>query len=235
MVSTIAATDKQSADHASPQFPNVAAILVLYSRDVNPDAALGAVRGVVGQVVLVDNAPDGHPASARWQGEHGVALVCNGNRGGLAGAYNAARRWLEQHSPSTSHITFMDDDSDATVLKAFLADPGVAEALARPDTAAVAPAHRDRATGLRARHLLLSRFGWRQLPREVAGLQRVSFVINSMSVWRMAALKRIGAHNEWLAVDHVDTEYCMRAQRRRLNTWRAITLIMVPQPVGITT
>jgi SAM-dependent methyltransferase len=36
-------------------------------------------------------------------------------------------------------------------------------------------------------------------------------VINSMSVWRMAALRRIGAHNEWLGVDHVDTEYCIRA------------------------
>ncbi len=142
-----------------------------------------------------------------------MAIVENANRGGLAGAYNAARRWLEENSPSTSHLAFIDDDSDATVLGAFLADPGVAAALARDDTAAVAPAHRDRATGLRARHLLLSRFVWHQLPREVAGLQRVSFVINSMSVWRTDALRRIGAHNEWLGVDHVDTEYCIRAQR----------------------
>lgn len=202
-----------AAPPAQPQFPHVAAVLVLFEPQADPARTLRAVLGVVGQVILVDNAPDGHPMAAAWREEARVCVVANANRGGLAGAYNAARRWLEQHSPSTSHVTFIDDDSDATVLGAFLADPGVAEALARADTAAVAPAHRDRATGLRARHLLLSRFGWRQLPREVAGLQRVSFVINSMSVWRIAALQRIGAHNEWLAVDHVDTEYCIRAQR----------------------
>jgi rhamnosyltransferase len=154
--------------------------------------------------------------AAAWRDDPRVAIVENANRGGLAGAYNAARRWLEEISPSTSHIAFIDDDSYATVLGAFLADPSVAGALARDDTAAVAPAHRDRATGLRARHLLLSRFGWHQLPREVAGLQRVSFVINSMSVWRTDALRRVGAHNEWLGVDHVDTEYCLRARREGL-------------------
>jgi SAM-dependent methyltransferase len=53
----------------------------------------------------------------------------------------------------------------------------------------------------------------------VGGLQRVSFVINSMSVWRVAALQRIGAHDEWLGVDHVDSEYCIRAQRLRFNIY----------------
>ena len=198
---------------AQPLFPQVAAVLVLFAPNVDPSSTLRTVLGVVGQVVLVDNAPSGHPLVAAWRGVPRVAIVANANRGALAGGYNAARRWLEQHSPSTTHIAFIDDDSDASVLRPFLADPGVAETLVREDTAAVAPAHRDRATGLRARHLLLSRFRWRQLPREVSGLQRVNFVINSMSVWRMAALKRIGAHNEWLGVDHVDTEYCIRAQR----------------------
>jgi rhamnosyltransferase len=208
-----------AASAAQPQFPHVAAVLVLFAPQADPTRTLRAVLGVVGQVVLVDNAPDGHPMAAAWREEPRVCVVTNANRGGLAGAYNAARRWLEQHSPSTSHVTFIDDDSDATVLGAFLADPAVTEALERADTAAVAPAHRDRATGMRANHLLISRFGWRHLPREVAGLQRVSFVINSMSVWRMAALQRIGAHNEWLGVDHVDTEYCIRADRIGLRVY----------------
>lgn len=202
-----------------PQFPHVAAVLVLFAPHIDPSTTLRTVLGVVGQVILVDNSPAGHPMAAAWQGAQRVAIVENANRGALAGGYNAARRWLEQNSPSTSHIAFIDDDSDASVLRSFLADAGVAEALVREDTAAVAPAHRDRATGLRARHLLLSRFRWRQLAREVSGLQRVSFVINSMSVWPMAALQRIGAHNEWLGVDHVDTEYCIRADRVGLRVY----------------
>ncbi len=214
-------TQPSDVHHATdqPQFPQVAAVLVLFAREVDPAYALRTVLPVVGQVVLVDNAPGGHPMAAGWCSEPRVALVVNENRGGLAGAYNAARRWLEQNSPGTSHIAFIDDDSDASVLSAFLSDPVVADALASGETAAVAPAHRDRATGLRARHLLLSRFRWHQLPREVRGLQRVSFVINSMSVWRVDALARIGPHNEWLGVDHVDTEYCIRAQQLGLKVY----------------
>ena len=189
----------------------LAAVLVVYDRKVDPTPALLAVLGLVRTVVLVDNAPDGHPGASAWSRDGRVTVVTNANRGGLAGAYNAARAWLQEHAPQTRHLVFIDDDSDATVLAAFLRDPQVRSMLERADTAAVAPAHRDRATGMRAKHLLLTRWRWHQLPRELSGLNRVSFVINSMSVWRMEALQRIGAHNEWLGVDHVDTEYCLRA------------------------
>lgn len=199
-----------------PRFPCVAAVLVLFAPHADPSSALRTALRVVGQVVLVDNAPGGHPLAAAWRDEPAVSIVVNGNRGGLAGAYNAARVWLDRHSPGATHIVFIDEDSDAAVLSAFLADAGVADALTCKDTAAAAPAHRDRATGMRAKHLLLSRFGWRELPRETLGLQQVTFVINSMSVWRTDALRTIGTHNEWLGIDHVDTEYCLRARRHGL-------------------
>jgi hypothetical protein len=50
------------------------------------------------------------------------------------------------------------------------------------------------------------------MSRQFTDLRAVAFVINSMSVWTMAALDRIGAFNERLAIDHVDTEYCLRAR-----------------------
>jgi rhamnosyltransferase len=40
----------------------------------------------------------------------------------------------------------------------------------------------------------------------------VAFVINSMSVWRWLRCAQIGRFNEALAIDHVDTEYCLRAR-----------------------
>jgi rhamnosyltransferase len=42
-----------------------------------------------------------------------------------------------------------------------------------------------------------------------------------MSVWRMDALRRIGRFNEALAIDHVDTEYCLRARRAGLSLYVA--------------
>lgn len=194
----------------------MAAVLVLYDIAADPGAAVRGALDAVPRLVLVDNAPEGHPAAAAWRADTRVAVLHNANRGGLAGAYNAATAWLREHAPQTQHVVFIDDDSDTAVLAAFLRDAEVQSLLARADTAAVAPAHRDRATGLRAAHLRLTRWGWRQLPREQRGVYRVSFVINSMSVWRMEALHRIGTHDEWLGVDHVDTEYCLRAAAQGL-------------------
>ena len=55
------------------------------------------------------------------------------------------------------------------------------------------------------------------LPREFAGMRKVSFLINSMSIWNVAALRRLGPYNEDSAVDHVDTEYCVRARQLGLD------------------
>lgn len=197
----------------APQFPHVAAVLVLFAPHADPAHTMRTALGVVGRVVLVDNAPEGHPMAAAWRDEPGVVVLSNANRGGLAGAYNVAIRWLESHAPAMQYVAFIDDDSNASVLAAFLSDTSVVATLARKDTAAVAPAHRERATGSRAKHLVLSRWRWRYLEREARGLRQVAFVINSMAVWRMEALQQIGAYNEWLGIDHVDTEYCLRASR----------------------
>jgi rhamnosyltransferase len=57
------------------------------------------------------------------------------------------------------------------------------------------------------------------LPREFEGARPVAFVINSMSVWRAAALARLGDFDEILGIDHVDTEHCLRARALGLLVW----------------
>jgi rhamnosyltransferase len=80
------------------------------------------------------------------------------NEGGLAGAYNRALAWLKVQEPQFTQVVFLDEDSDPSSLAALLADAKTAQALARADTAAVSPAYRDRATGLRGRYMRLARF-----------------------------------------------------------------------------
>ena len=205
--------------NAAASLDGVAAVLVLYDLAADPGDAVRGALAAVTTLVLVDNAPGGHPAAAAWRDDPRVTVLHNANRGGLAGAYNAAIAFLREHAIATRYVVFIDDDSDTAVLAAFLRDTETQALLVRADTAAVAPTHRDRATGLRAAHLRLTRWRWRQLPREQRGMYRVSFVINSMSAWRMETLLSVGEHNEWLGVDHVDTEYCMRATAQGLSIY----------------
>lgn len=197
-----------------------AAILVVYALERPLDDVLARLVAAVRVCVVVDNAEQGHPDLPAVTARHGATLLAARNRGGLAGAYNVALEHLRrQHAADIDHVVFLDDDSDPAALAAFLADPVTVDRLQQPTTAATAPAYRDRATGMRGKYIQLDRFRLTYLSRQFTDLRAVAFVINSMSVWRMDALARIGPFNEGLAIDHVDTEYCLRARACRLSVY----------------
>lgn len=187
-------------------------MLVAYRLPDGVEALVSQLAGSVAQVVVVDNSEHGHASLSDLARRHGAALVHARNVGALAGAYNRALELLQALPAPPRQVVFVDEDSDASGLARLLADARTRELLARDDTAAVAPAYRDRATGLRGRHIELGRWRLAYLPREFEGVRAVAFVINSMTVWRLDALRRIGPFDEGLAIDHVDTEHCLRAR-----------------------
>lgn len=195
-----------------------AAVIVTYRPALDLGPTLSALRALIGQVLLVDNSEQAPPGLAEQAARAGATLLLNGNRGGLAGAYNLALQQL-QRQPDVQHVVFLDQDSDPSSLGLLLADPDNQRLLLDDKTAALSAAYRDRATGLRGKYMRLQRLGLSYLPREFAGPQAVAFVINSMSVWRRAALDRLGPFHEGLRIDHVDTEYCLRARRAGLQVW----------------
>lgn len=191
----------------------VAAILVLFDPTTSPVGTIEELSQVVGCLVVVDNTANGHPGlggSVTWP--DAVSILRNGNVGGLAGAYNAALRCLPRLRDAVDHVLFVDEDSDVSRVSAFLCHPTTHRLAILSDTAACAPAYRDRATRLRARYVVLTRFGFRRLPREFSEVREVDFIINSMSLWSIHTLKAIGDFNEGLGVDQVDIEYCLRAR-----------------------
>lgn len=198
---------------------STAAVLVVYHGVSDIEPTLRSLRQSLCTVLLVDNHEQGHPALATLGARLDVPMLHTRNVGGLAGAYNRALAWLRTLHAQTSHVIFLDEDSDPTALPALLRDAANRRTLQSTATAALSPAYRDRATGLRGRYIELSRWRLRFNPREFSDLRPVAFVINSMSVWRMPALQQIGPFNEGLAIDHVDTEYCLRARQLGLTIY----------------
>lgn len=197
-----------------------AAVLVVYGRVDNVSAAVAKLAATVDRVLVVDNNESQASGLVDALGGLPALVLHNANRGGLAGAYNLALQALSadgQDMPDA--LVFVDQDSDVDQLGRFLGDATVKALLQRDDVAAVAPAYCDRATGLRGRYIELTRWHVHHLPRRFEGARPVAFVINSMTVWRGPALRRIGRFNERLAIDHVDTEYCLRARQLKLAVW----------------
>lgn len=191
---------------------NIAAILVSFDPERDPLPVVAQLNRMVASTIVVDNHPDCHGA-LRDPAHVDAVVIRNANVGGLAGAYNRALAWIEANRPDITHILFVDDDSDVKSLRQFL-DSDVTQTHSRqPDVAAVAPVYRDKRTGMRGRHIQLNRFTFHFLDRELDDPADVTFVINSMSLWRRDALIRLGPYSETLRIDHIDTEYAMRAKR----------------------
>jgi rhamnosyltransferase len=138
-------------------------------------------------------------------------ILQNHNKNGLAGAYNLALSKLKDIDPQ--FVLFLDDDTDTSTLYSLFDDEFYA-VFEDQFVAASAPIYIDSNTSTRGSHMLLSKFSFRRIPRDHIGISQVSFMINSCSVWKHNALKKIGKYDEVMKVDHIDTDYCLRATEK---------------------
>lgn len=189
----------------------IAAVLVSFGSKLNLDDLGTRLRKVVHYTVIVDNQLGGNP-NIGLRDDQNMLVLKNDNVGGLAGAYNFALSTISERRKEVTHILFLDDDSDLDTLDSFLSSDTTVKAAACSEIAAVAPIYRDRRTGLRGRHIQLERYSFRFLSREHHYPVFVTFLINSMSLWQRRALDELGDFSVILGVDHIDTDYAMRAK-----------------------
>jgi rhamnosyltransferase len=192
--------------------PRVVAIIVAFDQTCNPLTAVEAVSRYVIHTVVVDNSPTRHTRLTRCEPTDKLSFIFNRNEGGLAGAYNRAIEHIRANHKDATHIILLDDDTDAGAIGAFLASDITRCSSRDKCVAAIAPAYVDRATGLRGTHIQLGRYGYRVLSRDLTQPTEVSFLINSMTLWNLTAVKRIGAFSTRLGIDHIDTDYCLRSK-----------------------
>lgn len=191
----------------------LAAVIVTFNEVAGAAALLvDQLSKIADTIIVVDNTPN--TPAPRISGAIGIA---NGNIGGLAGAYNAALHVLPD---DIGLVVFVDQDSEASVLPSFLADTRVKKLLQSEDIAAVAPIYCDRRTGMRGSPIRLeSRWRVSRLARDFTGLSQTTTFINSMTVWRRAALEQLGPFDTRLGVDHIDTDMALRAADQNLEVW----------------
>jgi len=187
------------------------AIVVTFNPDVGDLGALvSCLRAELVDTVVVDNcsnnieqiqrqvADDPNVDLIRLDKNYGIAYAQNiGIRRALAGHYEFA---LLLDQDSQPEHCFVDKS-----LRAFQRlDPGGLT------VAAVAPSYVDRSTDYLYPFVRFSRFGVHTF-RPSEQYADVSLIIASGSMLRLKLLPAIGLMNESLFIDHVDTEWCLRA------------------------
>jgi len=198
------------------------AVVVTYFPTDGQVANLYALAGSCPHLCVVDNTPqagDWHRALV----DAGVSVLHNGNRGGIAGAFNRGIAELEARGAELFFL--LDQDSklppgyfDAMCQAAMVARDRQSEGGKDP-AFLIGPLVHD--TNLDA---LIPQFGLEgkrvcqfDLRKPFTEpLVRCAFMISSGSLISRGAWARLGRFDERYVIDHVDTDYCMRALRREV-------------------
>lgn len=170
----------------------------------------------VDKIWLVDNASSQSLANwvsgLPWLGK--LELVQMPANLGLGAAQNAGIQLAR--SAGATHVLILDQDSQPMpdMVDRLLAASNQLQSAGVP-VAAVSPVYADSATGPASGFV---RLGWLDLIMQTAlpgqDVVEADFVISSGSLIPVSVLDDIGPMDESLFIDHVDTEWCLRAQSK---------------------
>ena len=183
---------------------HVCAVVVVYHPNISVLATLlSAIAQQVDHVVLVAN--DGAPWSCPIP--ENATIARQSKNLGLGAAYNLAAEWAQQRR--ATHLLLLDQDS--------VPAPGMVAALLEAyqqpgPVAAAGPLWRDSRTGEDGFFVCLQRVGVRKYRPIIGEIVPVDFLISSGSLISLDALANIGPFDEALFIEHVDTDWALRAR-----------------------
>jgi len=210
-----------AGDGAHAPRPSVAAVIVTF----NPELAtlrnmIRALQGQVEMIVISDNGSelDAREEIAKLAGEYSCSFEAFGQNLGIGAAQNrgfdTAMKRDVQCPSADRYVLFLDHDSipESSMVESLLAaDLRLRGAGIR--VGAVGPAIVDTRTGTTGRFITSgSVFVQRRSCDRACNEMPVDFIISSGTLVRADAFAEIGGMDEALFIDHVDTEWCLRAK-----------------------
>jgi rhamnosyltransferase len=199
----------------NPSSSDVCAVIVTLDPDLKIFSQLiAAISGQVREWVIVDNGSTETCLAAfknYLQGSSHRHLILLGENKGIAAAHNCGIRWALQLK--CSHILLLDHDSiPAADMVGHLLTLESTLLTAGKNVGAVGATSVDRRTTTRCgfvqKHGFFIRRRYPDAPEDYI---KTDFLISSGTLIRSAALQHIGLMNEGYFIDHVDTEWCFRA------------------------
>lgn len=214
--------------------PNIAALKV----------ALRATLGQVAAIVVVDNASSNREAITALLDEVsqevdaekkdnpatkvGVSLLPQSKNTGLGSAHNVGIRFAQQHN--FTHVLLLDQDSVPLAgMVSQLLDASHAKQAKAVKLSAVGATYLNADNGSES---FFVRFGWLKFQRQYCGRRdqdgclEADFLISSGCLISLAAINNVGYMDEGLFIDHVDTEWFLRARASKHKAFGVCDAVM---------
>lgn len=200
----------------------------------NPDgptlvASLRALLRQVRAVIVVDNgsiaSSDGWMRELALDGSERVRVLALERNLGLGEAYNAGISIARELG--AAFVLLMDQDSVPEPGMVAMLRGAYADLVNRGRrVAAVGACYRDSESANVSRFVRVVRFGLARIGCEGDGFVRADFLISSGSLIAIATLDQVGTMDASLFIDHVDTEWCFRAQSEGFEVYGVCGAVM---------
>ena len=206
----------------------ILAIVVCYKPQIAPlKVALDALQGQVDATLVVDNAsPNIHQIAALVANLEALELLPQSDNLGLGAAHNIGIQYARQHA--FDYVLLLDQDSvplDGMVQNLLAAQ----RAKSSQSVSAVGATYLNADNGTESFFVRFGRLKFRRYScseRDEDNCVRADFLISSGSLIKLSAIDQIGEMDESLFIDHVDTEWFLRARSKGLQAYGVCNAVM---------
>lgn len=207
---------------------NIFAIIVTFNPDLERlNIVLSSLCRQVDRIVAVDNgSANTKELTALMMMRPNAALLSLGRNLGIGAALNHGMR--EARAAGCDTVLLMDQDSIPSASMVSDLFRGLRHLCARGEkVAAIGPRFIDRESGSLSHHVIFA--GWRvgridcHAPEQPV---EVDFLITSGSLIPLDVVNTVGPFDEGLFIDHVDTEWVLRAQTKGYRVFGDCTAVM---------
>lgn len=187
--------------------------IVVYNPD-HPtlDRLIQSLLAQASHVALFDNGGLNPKILQSWRiNQHRISILGNGDNLGIGVALNI----MAKAAVSNNADYFWTFDQDSNPSCSLLADLTTPEVLEETDdsVAAIAPIFRDSRSGQILPIFKIGKFWIKKITLQPGNpIQKADIVITSGMLIPVNALKVVGPFNEPYFIDHIDTEWCLRAR-----------------------
>lgn len=185
------------------------AVVVLYKPTSEQIKNIIRLSKLCSYIVAVDNSPALINHAVNFSGFENIIYVSNNNVGGIAGAFNTGLYVLREHGLKIFFLFDQDscpDDSYFMKMNKSRIECNLDEVLIGPNVF-------DVNLGRFSPRLIFHKWRYKalQVTSGDTGLLSCSSIISSGTLITESAFAKIGLFREDYFIDHVDTDYCLRA------------------------
>lgn len=159
-------------------------------------------------ICVVDNSADA--CSEKVQESEYLHYLYNANKGGIAGGFNLGIEYVRRNCSEAQYYFTMDQDS--LLSKEYL-DNMVSFSI-KNNALISCPNFYDRNARVYGSFVLLTKYGY-----EITNSGKTHFCISSGMCISKKAWDILGQFNELLIIDHVDTDFALRAFKEKIDIY----------------